>query len=141
MVNKIYIYYWWGSTKCRDSSLTGNFSGFLAISSNIFRVFVWLPYRYNNITRQSEMANTSPRHMPVLGSISRVFIFLIDRAKRFSWKIFEINIFEIYAIELLGSLPTDEAWRHLRCITFAYAVYWPTGSMYTNVVMIHWILQ
>ena len=53
----------------------------------------------HHLTRQSEMANTSPRHMPVLGNvhpikieiklylfrdvislIARVFIFLIDRA-------------------------------------------------------------
>ena len=51
-----------------------------------------------NITRQSEMANTSPRHMPVLGNVNpikienliffrdvisllaRVFILLIDTA-------------------------------------------------------------
>ena len=43
------------------------------------------------------------------------------------------QVFEIYAIELLGSLPTDEAWRHLRYTTFAYGVHWQTGSMYAKV--------
>ena len=62
-------------------------------------------------TRQSEMANTSPRHMPVLGNVhpikieiliffrdvisllARVFIFLIDRAtpRGSHEKIFEGN--------------------------------------------------
>ena len=45
-------------------------------------------------------------------------------------KFFEIYM---YAIELLGSLPSDEVWRHLRYITFVYGVHWPTRSMYTKV--------
>ena len=43
------------------------------------------------------------------------------------------QVFEIYAIELLDSLPTDEAYRHLRHITFVNGVHWPTGSMYDKV--------
>ena len=43
-------------------------------------------------------------------------------------------VFEIYAIELLGSMSTDEAWRHLYSyITFLSGVHWPTGSMYANM--------
>ena len=59
-------------------------------------------------TRQSEMANTSPRHMPVLGNVhpivgiyifrdvisllARVFIFVIHRAtQEVPMKIFERN--------------------------------------------------
>ena len=71
------------------------------------------------------MANASPRQMPVLDNIhpikienldifvdvisllARVFMFLIDRATQ------EVEIvapvFEIYAIESLGSMSTDEA--------------------------------
>ena len=29
------------------------------------------------------------------------------------------SVFEIYAIELLGSMSTDEAWRHLRTLYFS----------------------
>ena len=67
--------------------------------------------RHTVLTRQSEMANTSPRHMPVLGNahpikieililfrdvislLARVFIFLIDRATQEvpMTKIFEGN--------------------------------------------------
>ena len=84
------------------------------------------------VTRQSEMANTSPCHMPVLGNVhpikienfdfffrdvtsllARVFIFLIDMATRGSHGIYlkEIvgPVFEIYAIELLGTMSTDKA--------------------------------
>ena len=80
-------------------------------------------------TRQSEMANTSPCHIPVLGNVppppiffrdvisllARVFIFLIDRAtqevpiKNILKEIVRHKFFEIYAIELLSSLPSDEA--------------------------------
>ena len=28
------------------------------------------------------------------------------------------SVFEIYAIELLGSMSTDETWRHLRTLHF-----------------------
>ena len=74
------------------------------------------------------MANTSPCHIPVLGNVppiffrdvisllARVFIFLIDRAtqevpiyKKYWKKIVGHKFFEINAIELLGSLPSDEA--------------------------------
>ena len=76
------------------------------------------------------MANTSPCHIPVLGNVppiffrdvisllARVFIFLIDRAtqevpikiyKKYWKKIVCHKFFDIYAIELLGSLPSDEA--------------------------------
>ena len=88
------------------------------------------------VTRQPEMANTSPRHMPVLGNVhptkiekfdifrdvisllARVFIFLFDRATQEVpmqniWKKLYGPDFEIYAIKLLGSMSTDEAWRHI----------------------------
>ena len=82
------------------------------------------------LTKQSEMANTSPRHMPVLGNVhhikienvdiffrdvisllARVFIFLIDSAtqevpvKEYLKEIVGA-VFEIYAIELLCSMST-----------------------------------
>ena len=81
----------------------------------------------SNQKRQSEMANTSPCHIPVFGNVppiffrdvisllARVFIFLIDRAtqevpmQKILEKIVGHKFFEIYAIELLGSLPSDEA--------------------------------
>ena len=62
--------------------------------------------RITLLTRLSEMANTSPRHMPVL---ARVFIFLIDGAtqeipiKKYLKEIV-FPVFEIYAIEWLGSM-------------------------------------
>ena len=47
-------------------------------------------------------------------------MLLIDRALRGSHEKYlkEIvgPVFEIYTIELLGSMSTDEAWRHLRYI-------------------------
>ena len=43
----------------------------------------------------------------------------------------------IYAIELLGSMSTDEAWRHLHTLDFYYREYM---YMHTKVVEIHWIL-
>ena len=65
--------------------------------------------------------------------------------KRFLWYIFEINCpsnFIIYAIGLLGSMSTNETWRHLiTYVKFLSGVHWPTGSMYAKVVMIHLILQ
>ena len=70
------------------------------------------------------MANTSPCHSPSAWQrspslkskiliFSRCFIFLIDRAtqkvpiKKYLKEIV-VQVFEIYASELLGSLPTDE---------------------------------
>ena len=67
------------------------------------------------------MANTSPCHIPVLGNVSpisliaRVFIFLIGRAtqevpiQKYLKEIVCHKFFEIYAIGLLGSLPSDDA--------------------------------
>ena len=69
------------------------------------------------------MANTSPRHMPVIGNVhpikiekiffrdiislfSRIFIFLIDRATQ---EVPMKNYFEIYTIALLVSTSTNEA--------------------------------
>ena len=71
------------------------------------------------------MANTSPCHIPVLGDIppikienvdiffrnvisllARVFIFLIDRATQEIAIKNICQVFENYAIELLGSLPS-----------------------------------
>ena len=46
----------------------------------------------------------------------------------------------IYAIELLGSLSTDEAWRHLRALHF-YREYIELPVCMQKCVMIHWILQ
>ena len=51
------------------------------------------------------------------------FIFLIDRAiqevpgKKYLKEIVG-PVFEIYAIEWLGSMNTDETWRHLRTLHF-----------------------
>ena len=51
----------------------------------------------------------------VISLLARVFIFLIDRAtqevpiKKYLKEIVCHKFFEIYAIELLGSLPSDEA--------------------------------
>ena len=83
-------------------------------------------------TRQSEMAHTSSRHMPVLGNVqpikienidmfrdvisllARVVIFLIDRAtqevpmKKYLKEIVS-PVFEIYAITFLCSMSTEEA--------------------------------
>ena len=53
--------------------------------------------------------------------------FLIDRATQ--------EVFEIYAIELLGSLPTDEAWRR-----YQEYIDLPRVCIH-KFVMIHWILQ
>ena len=88
------------------------------------------------------MENTSPRHMPVLGTVHPI---KIDRATqevpmKYLEKIVQL-VLELYAIELLGSMSTDEAWCHLRYVTFLSGVHWPTGSMYTQVVRIRWILQ
>ena len=98
--------------------------------------------------RKSEKTNTSPRHMPVHGNahpieidkfyifrdvislLARVYIFLIDRPtqevpmKKYLKEIVG-PVFEIYVIELLGSMSTDEAWRHLRTLHFI-RVYWHT---------------
>ena len=82
------------------------------------------------------MANTSPRHMPVLGNVHPIQIETCDII---SWHHFSARssfcishekylkeivdpVFEIYAIELLGSMSTDEAWRHL-CTLHFYAEY------------------
>ena len=52
----------------------------------------------------------------VISLLARVFIFLIDRATQ---EVPMKNIgFEIYAIELLSSMSTDKAWRHLRTLLF-----------------------
>ena len=58
----------------------------------------------------------------VIYLLVRVFIFVIDRATQevpIQKYLKEIvgQVFEMYAIGLLDSLPTDEAWRHLRYIT------------------------
>ena len=81
------------------------------------------PTTLANVTRQSEMANTSPRHMPVLGNVhaikiehfdifcdvisllARVFILLIDTATqevpmKNIWKKLSVQFLR-YAIELL----------------------------------------
>ena len=34
------------------------------------------------------------------------------------WKKLSVSVFEIYAFELLDSMSTDEAWRHLRTLHF-----------------------
>ena len=96
-------------------------------------------------TRQSEMANTSPRHMPVLGNVhpinrkyicswhhfsvlSSFYIFNRSGYPRGCHEIYfkEIvgPVFEIYTIALLGSISTYETWRHI-CIrsTLTYREY------------------
>ena len=46
----------------------------------------WVTHRWSQIaTRQSEMANTSPRHMPVLGNVHPITIENFDI---FSWRHF-----------------------------------------------------
>ena len=50
-------------------------------------------------------------------------------------------VFEIYAIALLGSMSTDEAWRHLRTLHI-YPEYMDLpGVCIQKFVMINWILQ
>ena len=51
-------------------------------------------------------------------------------------------VFEIYmyAIELLGSMSTDEAWRHLRTLHFYPEYIDLSGVCMQMFVMIHWIL-
>ena len=69
---------------------------------------------------------------------------MIRLPKRFPWKIFEIivgPVFEIYAIELLGSMSTDEAWRHLHTLHFYPEYIALPGVCMQKFVMIHWILQ
>ena len=87
------------------------------------------------------MANTSHRHMPVLGNVHHIKIEYFDIL---SWRHFSARssfyilnwkdyprgahekylkeivgpVFDKYAIELLGSTSTDEAWRHLRKLHF-----------------------
>ena len=108
-------------------------------------------------TRQSEMANTSPCHIPVLGDVPPIKIETFDLLSWrhfsarsifyiFNWLSYPSNcdkkylieivgqVFEINAIESLGSMSTDEAWRHLRYyITFAYGIHIPTWGMYAKV--------
>ena len=50
-------------------------------------------------------------------------------------------LFDIYAIELLGSMSTDEAWRHLRTLHFNSEYIDLPGVCIQKRVMIHWILQ
>ena len=47
----------------------------------------------------------------------------------------------MYAIELLGSMSTDEAWRHLRTLHFYPKYIDLPGVCMQKYVMIHWILQ
>ena len=62
--------------------------------------------------------------------LAPVFILLIDRATqevpmKNVWKKLPVQFFWIYAIELLGSMSFDEAWRHLRVtyVTLTYREY------------------
>ena len=59
-------------------------------------------------TWQSEMANTSPCHIPVLGDVPPIKIDPRSCDKKYLKEIVG-QVLEIYTIELLGSLPTDEA--------------------------------
>ena len=113
-------------------------------------------------TRQSEMANTSPRHMPVLGNahpiqienffvislLARVFIFVIDRATQ------EVPMKNIvlYCRSSFWDIHhwmfrLDVCWRGLMSLTCTYVAFlsgmhWPTRSICMHkFVMIHWILQ
>ena len=70
------------------------------------------------------MANTSPRHMPVLGNVHpiKIYFYIFNRYgyprgshEKYLKEIVD-PVFDIYAIELLGSMSTDEAWRHLRTL-------------------------
>ena len=69
------------------------------------------------------MANTSPCHMPVLGNVH------------------PIKIDEIYAIELLGSMITEETWRHLRMLHYYPEYIDLPGVCLQKCVMINWTLQ
>ena len=58
----------------------------------------------------------------MISLLARVFIFLIDRVTqevpmKNIWKKLSIQFLR-YAIELLGSMSTDEAWRHLPTLHF-----------------------
>ena len=50
-------------------------------------------------------------------------------------------VFEIYVIELLSSISTDEAWLHLRTLHFHPEYIDLPGVCMHKFVMIHWILQ
>ena len=105
------------------------------------------------------MANTSPRHMPVLGNVhpieiffrdvisllARVFIFVIDRATqevpmKNIWNKLSVQFLR-YAIELLGSICTDKARRHLRTLHFYPEYIDLPGVCLQKFVMINLILQ
>ena len=47
----------------------------------------------------------------------------------------------IYAIELLGSMSTGEAWRHLRMLHLYQEYMDLPGECMQKFVMIHWILK
>ena len=50
-------------------------------------------------------------------------------------------VFEIYAIELLGLMSTDKAWRHLGMLHFYPEYIDLPYACIQKFVMIHWILQ
>ena len=106
------------------------------------------------------MENTSPRHMPVLGNVhpikiehfswrhfsarSSFFILLIDRATqevpmKTIWKKLSVQFLR-YAIELLGLMYTDEAWRHVRTLHFYPEYIDLPGVCIQKFVMIHLII-
>ena len=72
--------------------------------------------------------------------------FLIDRvtqevSMKNIWKDIVGPVLEIYAIELLGSVSIDEAWRHLRALHFYPEYIDLPGVCMQKFVMINWILQ
>ena len=57
------------------------------------------------------------------------------------WKKLSGPVFELYAIELLGLMCPDEAWRLLRTFHFYPEYIDLPGVFMQKFVMIHWILQ
>ena len=104
------------------------------------------------------MANTSPAACQCLATMTPLHFSWCNFSARSSFYIFnwygyprgshenylkEIVglVFEMYAIELLGSMSTDEAWRHLRTLHFDPEYIDLPGVCIQKFLMIHWILQ
>ena len=98
------------------------------------------------INPQSDMANTSPRHMPVIFCSwrhlsARSSFYIFNRYPRGSNQKYlkEIvgPVFFRYT-PLLSSMSTNETWRHLRMLNLYIDL---PGLCIYKFVMIHWILQ
>ena len=84
--------------------------------------------------------------MPVLGNVYpvkiEILIFFVTSFLCSLEFLFDTvcPVFEIYAIELLGSMSTDEAWRQLRTLHFYPEYIDLPGVCMQKFVMINWIL-